>query len=482
MINLPFKRAFFPFTLLVLAHSSFSQGYAIHLVLKPFANSIVYLGYHYGKIKAVADSIVLDGNSAGDFKGKDKLPEGVYFIVSPKKVILFELLIGRKQQFTVSADTAKIPESIVFTGSPENSAFQEYTGFMSSRGRQITAWQSQLSQTKSKKDSLALQQKIRNAGDEIKSYREKVENKDSSSLLSALLLALKEPVIPHAPALANGKSDSGFAYRYFKEHYWDNISFTDERLIRTPVFEPKLDRYYKDLVSPDPDSIDREIDHMLLYSRTNKEMFKYLLIHFVQKYISPEYMGQDAVFVHIFEKYINTGQADFFTEKYRKFVDDRAYSLMANLLGEPAPGLELTDTLGKLQSLYNIKADFILICFWDPTCSHCKETVPKVDSIYQAKWKNEGVKVVGVMVDGGKDNWLNFIRDHNLKDWINVYQTTAQHDAEASAGHADYRQLYDVYQTPVLYLLDKDKRIIAKKLTYQQLDEVISLKLKKVNS
>jgi thiol-disulfide isomerase/thioredoxin len=221
---------------------------------------------------------------------------------------------------------------------------------------------------------------------------------------------------------------------------------------------------------------------MLLYSRTNKEMFKYLLIHFVQKYISPEYMGQDAVFVHIFEKYINTGQADFFTEKYRKFVDDRAYSLMANLLGEPAPGLELTDTLGKLQSLYNIKADFILICFWDPTCSHCKETVPKVDSIYQAKWKNEGVKVVGVMVDGGKDNWLNFIRDHNLKDWINVYQTTAQHDAEASAGHADYRQLYDVYQTPVLYLLDKDKRIIAKKLTYQQLDEVISLKLKKVNS
>jgi thiol-disulfide isomerase/thioredoxin len=353
---------------------------------------------------------------------------------------------------------------------------------MSSRGREITSWQSQLSQTKSKKDSLALQQKIRNAGDEIKSYREKVENKDSSSLLSALLLALKEPVIPHAPVLANGKSDSGFAYRYFKEHYWDNISFTDERLIRTPVFEPKLDRYYKDLVSPDPDSIDREIDHMLLYSRTNKEMFKYLLIHFVQKYISPEYMGQDAVFVHIFEKYINTGQADFFTEKYRKFVDDRAYSLMANLLGEPAPGLELTDTLGKLQSLYNIKADFILICFWDPTCSHCKETVPKVDSIYQAKWKNEGVKVVGVMVDGGKDNWLNFIRDHNLKDWINVYQTTAQHDAEASAGHADYRQLYDVYQTPVLYLLDKDKRIIAKKLTYQQLDEVISLKLKKVNS
>ena len=98
-----------------------------------------------------------------------------------------------------------------------------------------------------------------------------------------------------------------FAYQYYKAHYWDNISFTDDRLIRTPIFEPKLDRYYKDLVPPEPDSIDREIDHMLLYSRTNKEMFKFLLIYFVQKYINPEYMGQDAVFVHIFEKYINTG-------------------------------------------------------------------------------------------------------------------------------------------------------------------------------
>ena len=221
---------------------------------------------------------------------------------------------------------------------------------------------------------------------------------------------------------------------------------------------------------------------MLLYSRTNKEMFKYLLVHFVQKYINPDYMGQDAVFVHLFEKYINTGQAGFFTEKYRKFVDDRAYSLMAILIGQPAPELTMTDTLGKTQSLYDINAQFVVICFWDPTCSHCKETVPKVDSIYQAKWKKEGIRVVGVMVDGGKDNWIKFIRDHNLEDWINVYQTTAQHDADASAGRPDYRQLYDVYQTPILYLLDKDKRIIAKKLTYLQLDEVLNLKLKKAGS
>jgi len=86
------------------------------------------------------------------------------------------------------------------------------------------------------------------------------------------------------------------------------------------------------------------------------------------------------------------------------------------------------------------------------------------------------------MVDGGRANWVKFIQDNNLKDWIHVYETKAQHDADEAAGKASYKQLYDVYQTPTLFLLDKDKRIIAKKLTYQQFDKIITLKLNKTKS
>ena len=482
MFNLLSKKTFFAASFLMISCFSYSQGYEIHLTLKPFTNSKVYLGYHYGKVKAVADSVILDGNSSGTFKGKDKLAGGIYFIVSPKKEILFELLIDQHQQFSISADSAHLPASITFTGSPENISFLEYTAFMNSHGKSLANLQTQLAQTKTKNDSALIHEKIKKLDEEVKTERDEMENKDPNSLLATLLRALKEPVVPPTPKLPNGRPDSTFAYRYYKAHYWDNISFTDDRLIRTPIFEPKLERYYKDLVSPEADSIDREIDYMLLFSRTNKDMFKFLLVYFTQKYVNPEFMGQDAVFIHLFEKYINNGQADFFTEKYRKFVDDRAYSIMANLIGQPAPNLEMTDTSGNIRSLYEIPANFILVCFWDPTCSHCKETIPKVDSIYQAKWKYEGLQVYAVMVDGGQENWRNFIRAHNLGDWINVYQTTAQHDTVAAAGRPDYRQLYDVYQTPVLYLLDKEKRIVAKKLTYQQVDEVINLKLKKVNT
>ena len=77
------------------------------------------------------------------------------------------------------------------------------------------------------------------------------------SLLAALFRLLKEPVVPTAPQQPGGKYDSNYAYHYYKAHYWDGVDFTDERLTRTPVFEPRLDRYYHDLVPPQADSIEQ---------------------------------------------------------------------------------------------------------------------------------------------------------------------------------------------------------------------------------
>lgn len=467
----------------VIVHLAKAQtGYNIDITLKPYKNSYIYLGYHYGKMKALADSVLLDENSKGVFKGNQPLAGGIYFVVSPRKEILFELLIDKQQKFTITADSAGLPNSVVFTGSPDNTAFQHYTRFANTTGMALNNANQEYKTAKNNKDSAAITARIKNLSDKMQRHRDSLIQKQPNSILTALLLAMKEPVVPPAAKHPKGKYDSVYAFQYFKTHFWDDVSFTDERLIRTPFFESKLIKYYKDLVSPNPDSITREVDHMLLYSRSNKEMYKYLLVHFVQKYINPEYMGQDAVFVHLFEKYINNGQADFFTEQYKEHMTKRAYSLMANLIGQPAANLEMVDTLDKPLPLYKVKSDMIVICFWDPTCSHCKEVVPKVDSIYNAKWKKQGVTVYGVMVDGGKELWQQFIREKGLKNWLHVYQLPSQHDAEVNSGKAGYRQLYDVYQTPILYLLDKDKRIVAKKLNYQQLDEVINLKLKTAKS
>jgi thiol-disulfide isomerase/thioredoxin len=473
------KIYFFLFLSFISAAGFGQQGHNIKLTLKPYKNSLIYLAYYYGKLKAVADSTTLDDNSKGAFAGKEKLPGGIYLVVSPRKEILFEVLLDSQQHFSISADTLDIVHTLTFTGSPDNKTFQDYTELASKNGRAITDLQKDYAA--SKKDSTVIIDKVKKLNQEVQDYRDDVEKKSPTSLLATIFVTMKEPVIPPADKQPGGKYDTAFAYRYFKSHYWDGVSFTDERIVRTPVFEPKLEKYFRDLVPHIADSINKEVDWMLLYSRVSPELFKYLLVHFVQKYVNPEYMGEDAVFVHLFNKFINTGQAEFFTEKYRKFLNDRAYSMMANLIGEPAADLVMVDSLNKPTPLYGVNANFVVVCFWDPTCSHCKEEVPKLDSIYNAKWKAEGVKIYGVMVDGGKENWEKFIQEHHL-DWINVYETKKQHDAVEAAGKPGYKQLYDVYQTPTLFLLDKDKRIIAKHLSYLQFDKLITLKLNKTKS
>ena len=156
--------------------------------------------------------------------------------------------------------------------------------------------------------------------------------------------------------------------------------------------------------------------------------------------------------------------------------------LMSNLIGAKAADLEMLDTAGKATPLYKVDADYTVVIFWDPTCGHCKEELPKIDSAYRANWKAHNVKIYGVLSADSKtelkQEWLKYIGVHKLEDWVNVYQTKEMEAAVIAAQKAGYRQLYDITLTPTLYLLDKEKRIIAKKLSWQQLDELLQVKWK----
>ncbi|MDQ6845748.1 MAG: TlpA family protein disulfide reductase, partial [Bacteroidota bacterium] len=196
------------------------------------------------------------------------------------------------------------------------------------------------------------------------------------------------------------------------------------------------------------------------------------------EYINPKYMGQDAVFVHLFEKYHSKGISSWLNEKQITTISSRAYMLMSNLIGEQAANLEMVDTAGIAHPLYDLPSVYTIVCFWDPTCSHCQHEVPRLDSFYRAKWKNEGVKMYGVLTETKeKPKWKEFIEKNNLQSWVNVYETDEQKKANEEAKKPSYKQLYDVTQTPTLYLLDKDKRIIAKKLTIEQMDDVLQMKV-----
>jgi peroxiredoxin len=453
-------------------------AYEIKANIKPFRQGHLYLAHHFGSKQYLVDSALINSKGDAVFSGNEKLKGGVYMIAFPEKNGWIECIIDKQQRFSVTADTADQVGSIAYTGSSDNVLFADYQKQSYQTGMAISEMRNKLVNA-SPADAEKIRADIQARGMTLQRYRENFIKAHPEHLLSAIFHVLKEPVIPPAEKHPGAKYDSVFAYRYYMEHYWDDISLTDERLIRTPVFQSRIDRYFDDLLPQHPDTLSRAAGMLIDKSKGNPEMFKYLLSHLTDKYVNPRYMGQDAVFVHLFEKYYLTGQADsWMNEKYRKFIFDRGYSLMANIVGKPAGDFEFIDTAGRKRNLYGVDAPYIVLCFWDPTCGHCKEEVPRLDSLYRAKWKSRGVRIVGMMTDGGKDAWLKFIREHDLKDWLHVYQTQELKDADMAAKRPSYRQLYDVYQTPTIFLLDREKRILAKKITYQQTDELLQLKFR----
>ncbi len=474
------KKILLPICLL-LAIASFAQpGYEIKVVFKPFKKKYIYLGHYFGKTYPIIDSVLLNEKSEGVFKGTKKLPGGIYLVGYPNKTGFFEILVDKQQRFTVIADTATIRNGLQFVNSPDNIMFTHYQQYMAGKGKEITTKQQQYKLAKTKADSTNLTNELVRLDKTVSDYRNNLIVKNPGTILSALLVTMREPQLTGRLKTPANKTDSLDAYNFYKAHYWDGVNFWDGRLAYTTFFEEKLDKYFAQLVVPDPDSIIFELDRMLGPASINEEMTRFLLVKFTNRYLVQKYMWEDAILVHLFEKYFAQKEYPWLNAQGRKIITDRAYSLMANIMGTPASDIELPDSTGTTRQLYSDSSAYTLVAFWDPSCGHCKEVLPKLDSFYRAKWNAAGLRIYAVAkeTDATKKDWLNFISDHKLTGWTHVYYSKADDKARTDANIPGYAQLYDVQTYPTLYLLDKDKRIIAKKLTYEQIDEVLDLKLK----
>jgi thiol-disulfide isomerase/thioredoxin len=462
-----------------MAQQATQPGYKIDLTIKPYQNQWVYLAYYYGGIKGLADSIYLDANSRGALTGNKPLQQGVYIMASPAKTILFEMLIPQDQVFSVSMDTLQPEASLKFEGSEENRLFTDYTKYISPRAIAIEAARKQMEATTDAGTKEMLKKEIEKNGNEINGFRLDVIKKYPESMLSLLFKTMQDVPLPAALQNPKTRADTVAQYRYGKEHYWDNFDFMDGRLVRTPIFENKLKNYIDNWVVPDSDSIIYEQNWMMALGRNDPEMSRYLISYFIDNYMYPKIMGQDKVFLHTYERYVanNNPITSWLNEKQRKAITERAYMVMANQLGSPAYDMALVDTAGKIQSLYDVKADFVVVAFWDPHCGKCKEELPKIDSLYKASWKKNKIQVYAVMVnEESLADWAPFIRDHG-RGWVHVHQTKEMREIEEKAQKPNFRQLYDMRSTPTLFLLDKDKKIMAKNIGLEDLNNVLKQKI-----
>ena len=466
---------------LLLTISGFAQsGYEINVTFKPFKNQYIYLGHYFGNAYPVIDSAMLNDKSEAVLKGPKKLQGGIYLIGYPNRAGFFEFIVDKEQHFSIIADTATLQKGIQYVNSPDNELFNNYQQQLRIKGKEAEALQQQLKVATNKADSTRIISELQKLDKTISDYRGELMKKNPDNILTVFLNAMKEPELIGRMKEPKTKKDSVDAFVFYKSHFWEGVNFWDGRLAYTTFFEEKIDKYFANLVELNADSVNYELDRMLGPASINEEMTRFLLVKFVTRYMAQKFMWEDAILVHLFEKYFAQKEYPWLTEKGRKMISDRAYSLMSNIMGSPAAEIELPDSSGNIKKLYNESAPYTLVAFWDATCGHCKETLPKLDSFYRAKWKALGLKIFAVSkeTDGTKKDWLDFINEKQLTDWTHVYYSKTDDDARINANIPGYSQLYDVQTFPTLYLLSKNKRIIAKKLTYRQIDEVLEFKIK----
>ena len=456
----------------VLGESAAAQGYRIEATLKGLKDTTSILGhYKYNGQQFIAkDTARADASGRMVFEGKENLPGGLYLILLPGQQKLVQLVYsGEETDFSIQTDTSSIVKSMTVRGSEENRLFYEYQQQLGEIMEEVTALNMEKKLKTDQVSAALANKKINDLQQKFLAYQKKFLADHGGAFTAKLLKVSMEPEVPPAPVLANGRKDSVWVFNYYKNHFWDNFDFADERLLRTPFLQPKLERYIKELVVQMPDSVNKDADALIQKAAkaNNKELKSQIVYYVTSEYENPKVVGTEGVFVHMAEKYYLSGEMEVSADAVKR-IGERVASMKPLLVNQVIPNLVLSDPEKKPVSVHGVKADYTVLFFYSPTCGHCKDAAPKLKEFYE-KNKAKGAKVLAIATDQSPEDWKKFIKDYKLEELSHGYDYTFKHE---------FRTEYDVYTTPTIYVLDKNKKIIARKMPIEQLDDFFNFYLR----
>lgn len=435
------------------------NGYKIRVQIKGIADTVCYLANYYGDKTYLTDTATVDSKGKFIFEGDSILPGGIYIVAGQSNNKYFELVIDRVQKFDAETDISDVSGKINFENSPDNTLFFDFIDYNVKVRKEIENLRKREEVNTGIPDSLdKITRQIRALNLELENHQKNIITQNPESFVAVILKAMMDPEIADIPVLENGREDSVYAFRQFKQHFWDNFDLSDDRLLRTPLFHKRMERYFRDMVYQQPDSINREADLFISKTRANKEVFKYVVWYLTYKYETSKIMGFDEIFVHMIDSYYATGEAFWTDSVTLKTLIKQADALRPILIGNKAPELILLDTTGSFLSLNHVPAKYTVVFFYESDCGHCKKEIKGLKDWYGSN--DTGAEVFAVCTDTSLVKWKKFISENDL-DWVNVNGTRSI--------TRDYHDLYNISMTPALFVLDENKYIIAKRLKAEQL-------------
>ncbi|MCQ2218308.1 MAG: DUF5106 domain-containing protein [Paludibacteraceae bacterium] len=466
------KRLFLITVALLLSLCAFAKGgnsdkgYNIQVNVPNLKNDTVYLAFYFNGKTYSKDTTVLN-KGIGTFSNKEPLKQGIY-IVYFNSDKFFDILVGEDQNIQVKVDTTNLSD-VTIKGSLESMKYQELLREMSKRHKE----QRELSnQYKEKKiDSLSYVKKAEALNEEVSAFQKRMMEENKGTFFAAFLkgtIPVETPEFKEVPDSVRMMT----RYQYAKNHYFDNIDLQDPRFLRTQYFPNKVENYISKFIIQHPDSITMAAIDLIERCKGNDETYQTMCSKMINFGLQSKIMGMDAVWLAIADKYYLSGKATWADTAWVSDLRKEADKIRYNKIGMVAHNLMARDSNNVIVQLRDLKQPYVLVYFFEPSCGHCKKTTPVLhDSVY-SKYKDKGFEVFAFYTQTDRKEWMDFVNKHKLNDWVNVWDPNRE---------SWFWKYYDASSTPGVYLLDKERKFLAKKIDMKTLDLILNEEINKRN-
>lgn len=421
----------------------------LEFTINGMAKQKVFLANYYGNRLYYTDSANTDDKGLAVFARSTGYKPGLYAVMIGNKrceVLMAEPLVR------MSTDVADPDGHVVVGESQENKLYREYKALAA----------------QSSEGAVARSQAI---------------VRENPGTLAAAIIQLGLPTDRSPVPGQGGAVDSTATSNNMRAHFWDLVDLKDDRLLGVPAFQNKLEEYIAIALPPQADTINRYVDALIARTSGSADMRKFLLNWITNKYENSQVEGMDAVYVHMTRKYVCPAPGQTMdsiwtpAEKWQK-VCERARKKLPLQPGEKAMPLILADTNLRWVEMQKMPESCIIVVFWSPHCSHCKQSLPLLYTEYKEKLKPLGVGVYAVAEANDSAHfrdWRVFIRENKL-DWTNVgvpwpvYKGWKKDPASyvpklTNTESLRYPETWEVFNTPTYYIVDRERRIVARPRT-----------------
>ncbi len=451
------KNVFCIFFLWVSLVTSGAQSYSLQATVKGFEGNRVYLVQFKGDQQVIIDSTSsLEGGFTFLFSGQTKA--GVYrvvlgetggsnffeedprffdFIYNPENIII-------TMNFSAPIDSMNVVQS------KENEIYyrflkanEVYQGKMN----RITPLFSVYKPGDNFYKALTLE--FRSVQDDFTRFSLALQDELPGSVAASIIQMLMLPVIERV-----GSTDEMKVF--VRDHYFDLIVFSDERLLNSPYITKTILDYLGLYRDPSFSQSQQEDNFILAIDQVMEAVSGEPLIYdFVLNFLVDGFQRfqMEKVLVHIAENFII---GDCETDS-KKLLQKRLEGYEKMSPGKKVPDILIHDQDDKQVRLYDLNHDYTLVLFWASWCPHCTSFLKQLGKWYPGKTID--LEVFAVSIDTSRFAWEEHCMVNNYP-WINTF-SKAGWEGKAPKD-------YNVYATPTLFLLDRDHKIIAKPLTFKE--------------